>query len=233
MVKKHYIKSLLFTTALVTSGSMIAMPNANASEITPSIQSSDQQSENTAVLKDVTIEEVYNAVAEGRNISYEEAKKQVLDDARTKYYQNTSDRPRTFAAVSESALEAFVVGATKHLEDWEYIVNYNGAECFIRYGALVEISGSGSFTYISSIVSGTAFVQAGGTGNHNYQPAYLHSTLVDNNRIRIQASGNMESTVSKTLGGSFSAKGFSLSVSGGNTQTWRKVVTLDKQIKLH
>lgn len=57
--------------------------------------------------------------------------------------------------------------------------------------------------------------------------------LVDNNRIRIQSSGNMESTVSKSLGGSFSAKGFSLSFSTGDTQTWRKVVTLDKQIKLH
>jgi len=127
----------------------------------------------------------------------------------------------------------FEINSDCFIAKYTYVVNWNGAECFVRYGALVEISGSGSFTYISKIVDGTPFVQAAGGGSHTYQPAYLHATLVDNNRIRIQSSGTIESTVSKSHGGSYSAKGFSLSSTNGDTQIWRKIVNIDKQLKLH
>lgn len=231
MKKKHYIKSLLLTTALVTSGSMIAMPNANASEITPSIQLTDQISENV-ILRDLTIEEIYDAVAERRNISYEEAKKEVLDDARVKYYQNNPGA-RNLAPVSESVLESYAARANKQLEAYMDVVNEStGAQCFVRYGVLVEVNGSGSFAWISSVKKGTEFVLAYGTGTHTYSPGYVLAEYIDANRVQFNSTGNLEATVLKSHGPSYTLKGFTFAGSSGTNEIYRKSLTINKQLSL-
>lgn len=239
MKKKNYIKRLLFTITLVASGTMITLSNVTASDIISSNSLStdenlsiQEQIDKNTTLKDLTIEEIYSRVAEGSNISYEEAKKELLDEARVRYYQENA-KARSFVAVSESTLENYVVGSHKQLESFYYLVNADGAKCFLRFGALVEIRGSGSFTYISAIKKGTEFILAHGTGNHTYTGGYITSSLVDGNRIRIFATGNVESIVSQTHGPAYSKKGFSFGGTVGNDIIYRKSVTLDKVLKLH
>ncbi|MEK5233015.1 hypothetical protein MHB42_14930 [Lysinibacillus sp. FSL K6-0232] len=105
---------------------------------------------------------------------------------------------------------------------------------YVTYGVDTVIYSSGSFREVVSVNSGTAFVLPGGSGSYTWANGYQTASKASSTTVSFRAAGNLEYKVNnRSISSGFSAAGFSLTATSGNTHTYRKFHQISHTFSLY
>ncbi|MFJ8088490.1 hypothetical protein ACIQ7N_09830 [Lysinibacillus sp. NPDC095746] len=251
MMKKKTLMTIsagILTTSLLTGGAVTtfadnpseSLEQEEKNEVKPFFEVMDQQGYE---LEEKSLENYIQQLAKHEGKTYEEVATEIFEETK-KIHAKYSDRPiynnllensipdtnnaipLTNVTNTYSVTPSATDPSIQALANVDFLMKKTDVlvknYASVTYGVDTVIYNSGSFREVVSVDAGTAFVLPSGSGTHTWLNGYQTASKASSTTVTFRATGNLEYAVSKSISAGFSAAGFSLSSTSGNTVTYRK-----------